>query len=87
MKTISLAFAAVALAGVVAIANPIPAQAAHGGGGGFHGGGFHGGGFHGGGFHGGGFGDRGFHRGFDRRFYGGYYSPSYCWSGVYPYCY
>ena len=52
MKSIStasrLSLAAAALAGVLALVQPIPAQAAHGGGG-FHGGGFHGGGFHGGG--------------------------------------
>src|SRR5437660_3782640 len=45
-----------AILGIAIISQPIPAHAAHGGGG-FHGGGFHGGGFHGGGFHG------GFHRG------------------------
>ena len=71
MKTISIArrlgVAVVALAGVLALAQPIPAEAAHGGGGGGgHGGGF-GGGFHGsgfggsGGFHGGGFSGGGFH--------------------------
>ena len=98
MKRIStasrLGLAAAALAGVLALVQPIPAEAAHGGGG-FHGGGFHGGGFHGGGFHGGGFhagfhsggfGGRGFHHGFGHRFYGGYY-PGYCWYGYYPYCY
>src|SRR6266568_7934102 len=58
MKTISIAsrlgVAVVALAGVLALIQPIPAEAAHGGGGGGgFGGGFHGGGF-GGGFHGGG---------------------------------
>ena len=83
MKSIStasrLSLAAAALTGVLALVQPIPAQAAHGGGG-FHGGGFHGGGFHGG-FHGG-----GFHHGFGRRFYGGYY-PGYCGYGFYPYCY
>src|ERR1700731_330120 len=85
MKSIStasrLGVAAAALAGVVALTHPIPAEAAHGGGGrfrvgGFHGGGFHGGGlhggFHGGGFHGGGFHGGGFHGGgFHRGFYGG----------------
>ena len=81
MKSIStasrLGVAAAALAGVLALVQPMPAQAAHGGGG-FHGGGFHGGGFHGG-FHGG-----GFHHGFGHRFYGGYY-PGYCGYGFYPY--
>jgi hypothetical protein len=93
MKSIStasrLGLAAAALAGVLALVEPMPAQAAHGGGrghgGGFHGGGFHGGGFHGG-FHGGGFGGGGFHHGFGHRFYGGYY-PGYCGYGFYPYCY
>ena len=71
MKTISIArrlgVAVVALAGVLALAQPIPAEAAHGGGGGGghgggFGGGFHGGGFGGsGGFHGGGFSGGGFH--------------------------
>src|SRR6202035_5832318 len=72
-KLIMSAALALGLAGA-AVA---PAQAFHGGGGGFHGGGFHGGGFHGGfgGLHGGfvnrGFVNRGFafrhdhfHRGF-----------------------
>ena len=67
MKTISIArrvsLAAAVLAGVLALAQPIPAQA-RGGGGGGHGGGFggggHGGGFSGGGFHSGGFGGGGF---------------------------
>jgi hypothetical protein len=94
MKRIStvsrLGLATAALAGLLALTQPIPAEA-HGGGGhgggGFHGGGFHGGGFHGGGFHGGGF--RG---GFGHRFYGGYgggygYYPGYCGYGYYPYCY
>ena len=88
MKSISTAIrlsVAAALAGVMAFAQPVPAEAAHGGGGGFHGGGFHGGGFHGGGFHGG-FHGGGFHHGFGRRFYGGYY-PGYCGYGFYPYCY
>jgi hypothetical protein len=93
MKKIStasrLGVAAAALAGVLALIEPMPAQAAHGGGGGhgggFHGGGFHGGGFHGGGFHGG-FHGGGFHHGFGHRFYGGYY-PSYCGYGFSPYCY
>ena len=49
-KLITSAVLALGLAG----ASALPAQAFHGGGGGFHGGGFHGGGFHGGGFHGGG---------------------------------
>jgi hypothetical protein len=88
MKRIStasrLGLGAAALAGVLALVQPIPAEAAHGGGG-FHGGGFHGGGFHGG-FHGGGFGGHGFHHGFGHRFYGGYY-PGYCWYDYYPYCY
>src|SRR5260370_27018081 len=61
MKAISIArrasFAAAVLAGVLALAQPIPAQA-RGGGGGGHGGGFGGGG-HGGGFSGGGLGGRG----------------------------
>src|SRR2546421_4915426 len=61
MKTISIArrvsLAAAALAGVLALAQPIAAQA-RGGGGGGHGGGFGGGG-HGGGFSGGGFGGGG----------------------------
>src|SRR5215211_9142757 len=66
MKSISTAMrlsVAAALAGVMAFAQPVPAEAAHGGGGGFHGGGFHGGGFHGGGFHGGGFHGGGFRGG------------------------
>ena len=63
-KLITSAALALGLAGA-AVA---PAQAFHGGGGGFHGGGFHGGGFHGGGFHGG-FG--GFHGGFGG-FHGGF---------------
>ena len=70
MKTISIArrvsLAAAALAGVLAFAQPIAAQA-RGGGGGGHGGGFggggHGGGFSGGGFGGGGFSGGGFHGG------------------------
>jgi hypothetical protein len=45
-----LGIAAAAVAAVLTIAQPIPADA-RGGGGGFHGGGF-GGGFHGGGFYG-----------------------------------
>src|SRR5204862_8254373 len=65
MKTISIArrvsLAAAALAGVLALAQPIAAQA-RGGGGGGHGGG-HGGGFSGGGFGGGGFSGGGFHGG------------------------
>ena len=69
MKTISIAsrlgVAVAALAGVLALSQPIPAEAAHGGGGGGghgggFGGGFHGGGF-GGGFHGGGISGGGFH--------------------------
>jgi hypothetical protein len=60
-----LTVAIAALAGVLALVQPVPAYAAHGGGG-FHGGGFHGGGFHGGGFHGG-----GFHGGGFGRFHGG----------------
>jgi hypothetical protein len=63
-KLIKSAVLALGLAG----ASALPAQAFHGGGGGFHGGGFHGGGFHGGGFHGG-FG--GFHGGFGG-FHGGF---------------
>jgi hypothetical protein len=102
MKSIStasrLGVAAAALAGVVALTQPVPAEAAHGGGGGFHGGGFHGGGFHGGGFHGGGFHGGfhgggfhggGFHRGFGGGFYGGGYYPGYYGYGycAYPYSY
>src|SRR5580704_17885286 len=63
-KLIMSAALALGLAGA-AVA---PAQAFHGGGGGFHGGGFHGGGFPGVGFHGG-FG--GFHGGFGG-FHGGF---------------
>jgi len=91
MKSISIAsrlgIATAALAGVLALTQPVPAEAAHGGGGG-HGGGFHGGGFHGGGFHGGGFHGGGFHRGFGGG-YGGYY-PGYYGYGSCPwgyYCY
>ncbi|MBV8094293.1 MAG: hypothetical protein JO110_13940 [Acetobacteraceae bacterium] len=54
-----VAGAAAALLGAAFLLQPNLADAAHGGGGGFHGGGF--GGFHGGGFHGSGFG--GFHSG------------------------
>src|SRR5712691_3381475 len=57
MKTIStasrLGIAVAALAGVLALSQPIPAEAAHGGGGGGGLGGGFGGGFHGGGFGGG----------------------------------
>jgi hypothetical protein len=72
-STNRLRLAAAALAGAVAFAQPILAQAApHGGGGGFHGGGFHGGGF--GGFHPGGFHAGGSRAGgFDRHFGGGRY--------------
>jgi hypothetical protein len=69
-KLITSAALALGLAGFSAA----PAQAFHGGGGGFHGGGFHGGGFHGGfgGFRGGGFhnGFGGFHNGFANRGFG-----------------
>jgi hypothetical protein len=59
--------AAAVLFAVTAL-QPVVANAAHGGGGGFHGGG---GGFHAGGLHGGGF--HGFHAGaFDGRFAGAY---------------
>jgi hypothetical protein len=100
MKTIHnasrLAISIPAIAVILTIAQPISAQAGHGGGGGFHGGGFggfHGGGFHGGGFHGGGFHGGGFHGGWGRGFYGGgFYGGSlgfnpgyYGWS--YPYAY
>jgi hypothetical protein len=97
ISTISrMGLAAAALAGVLAVIQPVPALARGGGGGGhggggFHGGGFGGGGFHGGGFHGGGFHGGGFHRGYGGGFYGGGYGyyPGYCWTGFAysPYCY
>src|SRR4051794_20045855 len=68
---------AVALSGLLALTQPSPASAAHGGGGGFHGGG--------GGFHGGGGGE--FHRGFGG-FHGGRFGAAavagpyfYGWGG------
>jgi len=66
----ALGLVTAAILGIAIISQPIPAHAAHGGGG-FHGGGFHGGGFRGGGFH-----NRGF---FGPRFgYGyGYYGYPY----------
>jgi hypothetical protein len=82
MKSIStagrLGLATAALAGVLALTQPVPALAR--GGGGHGGGGFHGGGFHGGGFH------HGFRGGYGGYYGGGYY-PGYCWYGFYPYCY
>src|SRR5713226_9224975 len=89
MKRISIAsrlgVATAALVGVLALTQPVPALAAHGGGGhggGGHGGG-HGGGFHGGRFHGG-FGGAHFggrHAGYSHRGgYGGWGGPCY-----YPY--
>jgi hypothetical protein len=89
MKRISigsrLGIATAALVGILAVTQPVPAQARGGGGhgGGGHGGGFHGGGFHGGGFHGGGFHRGGFHGGG----YGGWASAGSCYYPyVYPYC-
>ena len=87
MKTINMAsrlsVATAVLVGILALTQPIPAEARAGGGqvGGFHGGGFHGDGFHGR------FAGRGFHRGFGRNIYvyGGY--PDYCALGYYQYCY
>jgi len=90
-KLIASAVFALGLAGVAAG----PAQAFHGGGGGFHGGGFHGGGFHGGGFHGGfgGFHGGSFHRGFAFRhdhFRRGFFpffgvGAGLAYAGAYPY--
>jgi hypothetical protein len=96
MKSLSIAsrlgVVTAALVGVLALTQPVPALAAHGGGGhgggghggGFHGGGFHGGGFHGGGFHGGGFYGGGFYRGYRGRHSGGW-GPCY-YPYAYPYC-
>ncbi len=85
-----LGVAAAAVVGILALTQPIPAQArgggGHGGGGhgGFHGGGFHGGGFHGGGFRGG---FRGAHFGGWRGGYGGWGWGGACYYPyVYPYC-
>ncbi len=90
-KLITSAALALGLAGA-AVA---PAQAFHGGGGGFHGGGFHGGGFHGGfgGFHGGGFHggfvNRGFafrHDRFRRGFFPFFgFGAGLAYAGAYPY--
>jgi hypothetical protein len=74
-----LGVAAATLASVLLLAQPVPAQAARGGGGGFHGGGFHGGGFHGGGFHGGGF--HGFRGGFEGFHGGGHFAGRNDWGG------
>ena len=85
-----LGVAAAAVVGILALTQPIPAQARGGGG---HGGGLHGGGFHGGGFHGGGF-RGGFHGGFRGAHFGGWRGGygGWGWGGacyypyVYPYC-
>lgn len=80
---------AAALALAVALVQPLPALAAHGGGG-FHGGGFHAGGFSGGGFHGGGFHSGGFHGEFGRahfdHFQGRGYGGGLLW-GVAPFAF
>jgi len=75
MKRISIAkrLATAVVAGTLALAQPVVADAAAGG---FHAGGFHGGGFHAGGFHGG-----GFHAGGIGRFHP-YHGAHVWWGGV-----
>jgi hypothetical protein len=74
-----IACAAAALLGAAFLLQPNLADAAHGGGGGFHGGGV--GGFHGGGFHSGGF--SGFHGGgFHAGEFGSFHGSGFHASGV-----
>jgi hypothetical protein len=61
MRRITIALAATAFAGALAVSTAVDARM--GGGGGSHGGGSHGGGSHGGGFHGGGIGGGGMRAG------------------------
>jgi hypothetical protein len=78
MKRISIAkrLATAAVAGTLALAQPVVADAAAGG---FHGGGFHGGGFHGGGFHAGGVHAGGLHAG---GIYGGFHGRGFHAGGI-----